>query len=158
MVVACWYWHWPRLQWQHVSHLSCPTGSLSFRTARCTNYTPTRTVANSWQELELCERDSYSHYYVVPKSRDPASHMPLFVPTGDNVGMWCSLAHPVSLLHPSLMPSLSLSIKVWDTIIPILCLSLSPSISPVHCEWESGTQLPLFSISLSCTFSVPPSL
>lgn len=66
--------------------------------------------------------------------------------------MWCSLAHPVSLLHPSLMPSLSVSIKVRDTIIPILCLSLSPSISLAHCEWESGTQLPLFPLSLYPSF------
>lgn len=72
-----------------------------------------------------------------------------FVPTEDNVGMWCSLARLMSLFHPSL----SLSIKVWDTIIPILCRSLSPSISPcAHCEWESRTQL-LCSFSHSSTSS-----
>lgn len=53
--------------------------------------------------------------------------------------MSCSLAHPGLALHPSLMPLL-LSIKAWDTIIPTLHSSLSPSAN------KTATQLPLSSL------------
>lgn len=76
--------------------------------------------------------------------------------------MWCSLAHPVSFLHPSL------------SLLPLCLLKSGPQLSPFsislfhppslsHCEWESGTQLrpvPSLSLSLtlSCTLAIPRSL
>lgn len=94
------------------------------------------------------------------------SQMAFFVPMEDNVGMWCSLARPVSLLHPSLMPLLSvykslghnyphflllsftlhlsrsLRMSVWNTITPVLPLSffhfIHPSPFPVSLSISYG--------------------
>lgn len=84
------------------------SGSLSFRSAWCTNYTPTQSAANSWQELKLSEsqqgKDSYSHCYSEPNFQTAAISWLFWVPLEDNVGMCRSLARPVSLSHSSLMP------------------------------------------------------
>lgn len=52
------------------------SSSLSFRSACCTNYTPTQSAANSWQELKLSESqqgtDSYTHCYSEPNFQTTA--------------------------------------------------------------------------------------
>lgn len=117
------------------------TSSLSFQTPQMTH--PHCLPPTPEMELQWCdchnEFDSCTLCFVATKSWDLISYVLVFVSIGNSVGMSCSLAHPVLPLHPLLMPSL-LSIKAWDTIIPILHPSLSPSAN------KTATQLPLSSL------------
>ena len=131
--------------WRRVAlaHSNAPwrlTSLLSFRIPQMTHGLPLMPE----MELQwLSQWDSCTLVIVATNSRKPTSYSLLFFCSFRRRCWYVMLIRtPCVASPPLIMPSL-LSIKAWDTIIPVLYPSLSPSAN------KTATQLPLSSLSFA---------